>query len=220
MAYPNTPWHPPVPAYALPVTIYRDYYLGLFFCCSAFALAYSFTFFVKITESISANITAMPNPKGNPQYLKPWKPGESGNPAGRPRKRPQSEAHEDFLRMVLPDSFRKELNKINRIKLANGREIPMDFLMPGATMADAIAVGLGKRALGGDATCAKEMRESVEGKATQRFELSSADSGIEVRVSFEAPVTARNRMEREVTNKIIDAAVAGAIIASEEDEDK
>lgn len=28
---------------------------------------------------------AMANPKGNPQNLKPWKPGESGNPRGLPK---------------------------------------------------------------------------------------------------------------------------------------
>lgn len=35
------------------------------------------------------------NPKGNPQNLKPWKPGESGNPEGRP---PKEESLTEVLR--------------------------------------------------------------------------------------------------------------------------
>lgn len=37
----------------------------------------------------------MANPKGNPQNLTPWKPGESGNPNGRPKK---GQAVTDILR--------------------------------------------------------------------------------------------------------------------------
>lgn len=29
----------------------------------------------------------MANPNGNPQYLKSWKPGQSGNPNGRPKRK-------------------------------------------------------------------------------------------------------------------------------------
>jgi hypothetical protein len=40
----------------------------------------------------------MANPKGNIQNLKPWKPGESGNPDGRS---PKGEALTDILRSKL-----------------------------------------------------------------------------------------------------------------------
>jgi hypothetical protein len=34
---------------------------------------------------------ANPNPTPTPENLRPWKPGQSGNPGGRPKKRPVSE---------------------------------------------------------------------------------------------------------------------------------
>lgn len=34
---------------------------------------------------------------GKPENLKPWKPGQSGNPSGRPKKKPITEMYERIL---------------------------------------------------------------------------------------------------------------------------
>jgi len=73
----------------------------------------------------------MANPNGNPANLKPFLPGNPGGP-GRPRKRPQSEANEDLLRMEIPEEWRRAINKIK----VNGVERTVEILKKGATFAD------------------------------------------------------------------------------------
>jgi hypothetical protein len=98
----------------------------------------------------------MANPNGNPQNLRPpWQPGERVPGAGRPRKRPLSEAYDSLLRQPLPEAERKALG-----------------LPKGTTWAEAIAAARARHALRSSGVeSAREMREAVEGKATQRFEL-------------------------------------------------
>jgi hypothetical protein len=103
----------------------------------------------------------MANPNGNLANLRPpWKPGERVPGAGRPRKRPVSEAYDALLRSVAPAQVRSAMG-----------------LGKTATWADCIALGQARRAVRGDSTCAKEVREAVEGKATQRFEFTPTESG-------------------------------------------
>lgn len=149
----------------------------------------------------------------NEANLKPWGPN---NPPplspGRPRKRPQSEANDDLLRMEIPESMLRQLNTV----MQNGRAVQMQILKAGATWADAIAYGLAKKAVMGDATAAKELRESVEGKSVQRVELTSPeDKGFEVKVTFELPA-AQRQVEKTVANKILEATV----ISTDPDETK
>ncbi len=116
-----------------------------------------------------------------------FKPGQSGNLAGRPRKRPQSEANEELLRSEVPEIMRVSMNK------GMGKEV----LKKGACWADAIAYGLARKAVAGDSTAAKELRESVEGKSLMRFEVGSpGNTAYEVKVTFETPL-ARFRVEDE-----------------------
>ena len=142
--------------------------------------------------------------------LKPaWQPGQSGNPHGRPRKRPQSEANEELLRAEVPEVMRVSMNK------GMGKEV----LKKGACWADAIAYGLARKAVAGDATAAKELRESVEGKSVQRVELTSPeDKGFEVKVTFEMPAKARI-IEERIENKVIEAAVVETVAQQLEDEE-
>lgn len=106
----------------------------------------------------------MADRRGNLANLKPWGPD---NPPprspGRPRKRPQSEAYEEWLRTEIPPH-----------KVAAFRAEGI-ILKKGATNADMVAMAMGKEAIKGNVNAAKEMRESVEGKATQRIEMSHAD---------------------------------------------
>ena len=148
----------------------------------------------------------------NEANLKPWGPN---NPPplspGRSRKRPQSEANDDLLRTEIPDAWRKAMNSV----MMDGRKQNVEILKKGATFADAIAYGLAKKAMIGDATAAKELRESVEGKSVQRVELSSPeDKGFEVRVTFEPP----NKQVKDTAGKVIEATVISALEDSKEEE--
>lgn len=79
-----------------------------------------------------------------------WKPGQSGNPSGRPRKKPLTERYEQVLEEALPEKARLKLG-----------------LAPGATYGDAIAAGQARKAVMGATEAAKEIREAVEGKSPQ-----------------------------------------------------
>jgi hypothetical protein len=83
--------------------------------------------------------------------LPPWKPGDSGNPGGRPRRKPISDRYEAIAEILLPEKDRK------RMKLPRG-----------ATYADAAAFQQFLAALDGDTTAMREIREAIEGKATIR----------------------------------------------------
>jgi hypothetical protein len=63
-----------------------------------------------------------PNRKG---LMPAWKPGQSGNPSGRPRMQPISDRYAHIAEEKLPESIRKKLR-----------------LGPGATYGDAIALRL------------------------------------------------------------------------------
>jgi len=82
-------------------------------------------------------------------------PGKSGNPGGRPKKRPISGRYADVAEMKLPDDLQKVLR-----------------LLKGATYGDAIAMGQVRAAIKGKTEAAREFREAIEGKATQRIEIA------------------------------------------------
>jgi hypothetical protein len=93
-----------------------------------------------------------------------WKKGQSGNPAGRPkgsRNRPMSDRAESFIETLFP----KKLKALIEEKL--GEKLPKRF-----TWGDAVTMRLGlSGAIEGDTTAARELRESIEGKARQRIEF-------------------------------------------------
>ena len=92
----------------------------------------------------------------NPRSLKnlrPFKPGQSGNPAGRPKKLPISDCLATLLEMPIEESERKKLK-----------------LPQGATNAHAIAIVLIRLACKGDLRAIKEILDRVEGKPGTRIE--------------------------------------------------
>jgi hypothetical protein len=95
------------------------------------------------------------NPKGTPKNLKPFEAGKSGNPGGRPRKRPISGRYAELAEMELPEAIRQTLR-----------------LEKGATYGDAVAMGQVRPAIKGRPDAAREIREAIEGKATQRIEIA------------------------------------------------
>lgn len=78
-----------------------------------------------------------------PNLRAPWKPGESGNPAGRPKKRPITELYEEIL-----------ADPKNRARLK--KQIIATITRKGMA-------GVLER---------REMKESIEGKVTQPVEIS------------------------------------------------
>ena len=84
---------------------------------------------------------------GRTANLKPWKPGQSGNPRGRPRKQLIDEALEDLL-------------------ASNGSEAAQD-----------VAVALLKRARKGDIRAIQLIAERTQGKPRRAIEISGPDGG-------------------------------------------
>ena len=84
-----------------------------------------------------------------------FKPGQSGNPNGRPKRRPLTSRYEKALEKVISDEDCKRLG-----------------LDKGSTVADAITANLIALGLSGGKEAimaAKEFREPIEGKAVQRL---------------------------------------------------
>jgi|SRR5580698_8973241 hypothetical protein len=98
----------------------------------------------------------------------PWKPGESGNPSGRPKKRLLSEVYGEHAELPLPEKLRLKLG-----------------LWEGATFADALTRGLFLSALDGNPSAARELREATEGRADIRPKEPAGDVQIQYTVIYE-----------------------------------
>lgn len=90
------------------------------------------------------------------------------NPSGRPRRLPISDTYALFASEPIPESIRKAMRK---------RGVNLE---PGATFAEAVCLQMLMKAMTGDPKAAKEIRESIEGKAAQR----PADPGDKEPVTF------------------------------------
>jgi hypothetical protein len=97
----------------------------------------------------------------NTRGLKPFPKGVSGNPNGRPKKRPVSDRYAKLLELEVPPDLCIKL----RIK-------------KGTTFGDAIALRQALQAVvAKNHSFAKEIREAIEGKAPQRIEIASPEDG-------------------------------------------
>ena len=88
---------------------------------------------------------------GRIENLKPWPKGVSGNPSGRPRKTPLTDACREVLAEPIPDDPR------------------------GRTYAQGIAETLAHKALTGDIRAAQEIADRAEGKPRQRLEIENSN---------------------------------------------
>jgi hypothetical protein len=109
--------------------------------------------------------------KRNTSGLIPFKPGHSGNPGGRPKKLPITDALRRILSGHVPARTPKK---------ANGEDL--------------VALALIKKAVGGDLRAIAEIADRTEGKPTERHEFSGPDGGP---VPFELPGT-RDEVERRI----------------------
>jgi hypothetical protein len=99
----------------------------------------------------------------------PCKPGQNRNPSDTPKSLPISGLYAEFAQKPLPEELRTERN-----------------LEEGATFGDAVAAALFAAAIKGSVPAARELRESVEGKANQR-RTAVAEEKFEVLVTYEKP---------------------------------
>jgi Family of unknown function (DUF5681) len=98
-------------------------------------------------------------PHGNKGNLRPpWKPGESGNPSGRPKRRPITDCYIQMAREKMPPELCKQLG-----------------MKVGSTFAQAVARGQFFKAIKGEVRNASEIREAIEGNATQRVKDEIVD---------------------------------------------
>lgn len=100
-----------------------------------------------------------------------WKPGQSGNPSGRPRKASTllRHAYLDILAQPVP------ANRADRIKA---------LIAGGATWAEMIAFAMVTRAESGDVPAAAEIRKTTEGdtvnlKAADQLKALAAQMGLD-----------------------------------------
>src|SRR5437867_12296193 len=84
--------------------------------------------------------------------LRPWQPGQSGNPSGRPKTALIREAFVRRADSKLPDCVRAVIEK-------SGFELPRR-----ATFADGMAAVIFASALKGNAACARIIHEICEGQ--------------------------------------------------------
>lgn len=89
-----------------------------------------------------------------------FKAGQSGNPGGRPRKKPVTERYEKDLEGELPEKDRKLLG-----------------LEKGATRGDGLARAQVNKAVKGDTVAAKEIADRIEGRARQSVEHAGEGGG-------------------------------------------
>jgi hypothetical protein len=102
---------------------------------------------------------------------KGFRPGQSGNPGGRPKKRPITERYAIIAELPLPERLRRKYR------------LPL-----GVTWGDAGGFGAFEAMVKGHWGAAKEIREALEGKSTQRVELTG-ESGGPVTTKLDLPST-------------------------------
>jgi hypothetical protein len=127
-----------------------------------------------------------------------WQPGQSGNPKGRPRKRPITSEYENILATPAPDVVVDALRRFGAKR--------------GDSWARVIGLAQVRNALmpsGVGALAARELREACEGKAPRRLEvLTSEERAISITVEYEPPRYERPVLDQSVPGmreRIIDA---------------
>lgn len=100
-----------------------------------------------------------------------WKPGQSGNPTGRPRKLPITDRYATIAELPVPDYLLAAL----KLSEAEKQEIK--------TYGDALALNQFRSAIKGKTEAAREIADRLEGRARQALEVSGPE-GKPIDVTF------------------------------------
>ena len=92
-----------------------------------------------------------------------FKPGQSGNPGGRPKKQPITDYLIDQLDQPIPEAMKAKLPPIF-----------VEVYGTDATFGQVLAFKLVAQGLKGDMQAAKEILDRVEGKVTKKLEHSGS----------------------------------------------
>ena len=88
------------------------------------------------------------------ENLRPWQPGQSGNPGGRPRRKPLSDAYSALLGQTVPPEIARQLR-----------------ISETSTYAEVVAMALLKEAVKGKVNAAAELADRVEGRVMERVQV-------------------------------------------------
>ncbi len=99
-----------------------------------------------MAEAQNSPKNSLPRP-GQAGAGRPWKPGQSGNPGGRPKKKPLTEAYGRILKRRVPAEVVRKLG-----------------LKGHPTYAEMIALSLAREAVKGKVQAAAELADRVEGR--------------------------------------------------------
>lgn len=127
-------------------------------------------------------MSARKPPKG-----RPFEKGKSGNPAGRPVGALGRATH---LRRYLEATFVDKDGKV--------RQQPFDLEGPPLTVAEAVDAALVARALAGDTTAIKEIKDTMHGKIKEVHEIVPPDvteSEVDAMDDSEAEATYRKLLK-------------------------
>ena len=87
---------------------------------------------------------------------KMWKPGQSGNPGGRPKRKPLTDAYSALLGQTVPPEIARQLR-----------------ISETSTYAEVVAMALLKEAVKGKVNAAAELADRVEGRVMERVQVSA-----------------------------------------------
>jgi len=113
---------------------------------------------------------------------KKWKPGQSGNPSGRPKRLPITDRYGVIAELPAPDYLLAAL----RLSEAEKREIK--------TYGDALALSQFRAGIKGKTEPAREIADRLEGRARQPVEVSGPEGGpLDVQFMTDEQLDARIR---------------------------
>ena len=121
----------------------------------------------------------MPSGEKTPKQIPPameankWKPGQSGNPSGRPRRLPISDRYAAMAELPLPDYV------LAALKLSEAERPAIK------TYGDALALSQFRAGIKGKTEAAREITDRVEGRARQQVELSASLDVVSIRETIE-----------------------------------
>jgi hypothetical protein len=133
---------------------------------------------------------ATPDAKNSVKNSKPWliphrwKPGQTGNQAGRPKKKPLTDAYARILKRQVPAEVVRKLG-----------------LRGHPTYAEMIAMALAKEAIKGKVQAASEMADRVEGRVSSPGDAADNPLHLQVEDVTDELIAALDRRADQRTPK-------------------